>query len=93
MSQQTLPLDDEREIWSVSEILDETRWALESAFNDIWVRGEVTSGSFAPSLKKNIARAYLPVGSNKPGTEVEVEVRGKRLRARVVKTPFYRRSR
>ena len=56
------------------------------------VRGEVTSGSFGPSLKKNIARAYLPTESGKLGTEVEVEVRGKRLRARVVKTPFYRRS-
>jgi aminomethyltransferase len=56
-------------------------------------RGEVTSGSFAPFLKKNIARAYLPSGSAQIDTEVEVDVRGRRLRAKVVKTPFYRRPR
>jgi len=43
MNQQTLPLDEEREVWTVSEILEETRWALEHAFSGIWVRGEVTS--------------------------------------------------
>jgi len=43
MSQQTLPLDEGREVWTVSEILEETRWALENAFSGIWVRGEVTS--------------------------------------------------
>jgi aminomethyltransferase len=56
-------------------------------------RGEVTSGSFAPFLKINIARAYLPSGSSGIDTEVEVDVRGRRLRAKVVKTPFYRRPR
>jgi len=55
--------------------------------------GEITSGSFAPFLKKNIARAYLPRGSDALDTEVEVDVRGRRLRAKVVRTPFYRRPR
>ena len=65
MSQQTLPLDEEREVWSVSEIMEETRWALESAFNGIWVRGEVTSfravhsGHWYFSLKDD--SAVLPV--------------------------------
>ena len=36
MNQQTLPLDEERQVWPVSEILEETRWALESAFNGTW---------------------------------------------------------
>ena len=52
--------------------------------------GEVTSGSFAPFLKKNIARAWLPSGV-RLGAEVEVEIRTRRVRARVVKVPFYRR--
>jgi len=63
----------------------------------VWIEGqqvsEVTSGSYAPFLKKNIARAYLPISHTEVGAEVEVEVRQRRLRARVVPTPFYRRPR
>ena len=65
MNQQTLPLDEERQVWTVSEILEETRWALESAFNGIWVRGEVTglravhSGHWYFGLKDD--KAVLPV--------------------------------
>ncbi len=65
MSQQTLPLDEEREVWTVSEILEETRWALENAFSGIWVRGEVTgfrdvrSGHWYFGLKDD--SAVLPV--------------------------------
>ena len=54
--------------------------------------GEVTSGSFAPYLKKNIGLAYLPIESIAVGTEFEVGVRNKRLRAVVVETPFYKRE-
>jgi len=54
--------------------------------------GKVTSGSYAPFLKKNIGLAYLPIGSTEIGTEFEVDVRGRRLRARVVETPFYSRD-
>lgn len=53
--------------------------------------GEITSGSPAPFLKKNIALAYVPVAYTAPGGEVDVEVRGQRVRARVVPTPFYKR--
>ena len=53
--------------------------------------GYVTSGSFAPFLKKNIALAYVPPEFANPGTEVKVEIRGQGVTARVVPTPFYRR--
>jgi glycine cleavage system T protein (aminomethyltransferase) len=51
--------------------------------------GETTSGSFSPTLERSIAFARLPLGVA-PGDAVEVEVRGKRLAARVVKLPFVR---
>jgi aminomethyltransferase len=55
--------------------------------------GPVTSGSFAPFLKKNIGLVYLPAGSWEPGTRFEVEIRGRREPAVVVPTPFYKRPR
>ena len=51
--------------------------------------GEITSGSFSPTLEKSIALARLPKGIA-PGDLVEVDIRGKALRARVVKPPFVR---
>jgi glycine cleavage system T protein (aminomethyltransferase) len=55
--------------------------------------GETTSGTFSPSLKVGIAMAYLsPRERFKPGDEVEVDVRGKRGTAEVVKPPFVRSS-
>jgi aminomethyltransferase len=51
--------------------------------------GEITSGTFSPSLNQSIALARLPAGVA-IGSEVEVEVRGKRLKARVVKPSFVR---
>ena len=50
--------------------------------------GQVTSGTMSPSLKKAIAMAYVPAELSAPGSEVYVEVRGKLLRARVVRMPF-----
>ncbi len=51
--------------------------------------GETTSGSFSPTLEKSIAFVRLPLAAQ-PGEAVEVEVRGKRLKARTVKLPFVR---
>jgi aminomethyltransferase len=51
--------------------------------------GETTSGSFSPSLEKSIAFARLPLATQ-PGETVEVDIRGKRLKARTVKLPFVR---
>jgi aminomethyltransferase len=54
--------------------------------------GEVTTGTQSPTFKTNIGLALIEAEYTAPGTEVEVEIRGKRLRARVVKTPFYSRA-
>jgi aminomethyltransferase len=51
--------------------------------------GEITSGTFSPTLGVSIALARLPAGVA-PGTIVQVEIRDKRLAARVVKPPFVR---
>jgi aminomethyltransferase len=51
--------------------------------------GEITSGSFSPTLNGSIALARVPVGVN-IGDTVEVEVRDKLMRALVVKYPFVR---
>lgn len=51
--------------------------------------GETTSGSFSPTLEKSIAFARLPLGVE-AGEPVEVDIRGRRLKARTVKLPFVR---
>jgi aminomethyltransferase len=51
--------------------------------------GEITSGTFSPTMGKSIALARVPVGVA-AGDSVAVEIRDKRLEARVVKTPFVR---
>ena len=54
--------------------------------------GIVTSGTQTPHLKKAIGMAYLPVEHTAPGSEFDVDIRGRRTRARVVPMPFYKRS-
>ena len=52
---------------------------------------EVTSGTFSPYFKKAIGLTYLPLEYTEVGTEFEIEIRDKR-KARVVPTPFYKRT-
>ena len=54
--------------------------------------GEVRSGTMSPSLGISIGTTYLPTASAKEGTKIEVEIRGKRVPATVVKMPFYKKG-
>ena len=54
--------------------------------------GVVTSGTHSPTLGKAIGLAYVPAGLSEVGSELMVLNRGKETRARVVPTPFYKRS-
>jgi aminomethyltransferase len=53
--------------------------------------GSVTSGSYAPFLQKNIGLCYLPTPRAAVGTPFHVDIRGRRVAAKVVPTPFYKR--
>ena len=54
--------------------------------------GQVTSGSPAPYLKKNIGLAYVPTEYANVGQEIKIDVRGRLVGAQLVKTPFYKRA-
>jgi aminomethyltransferase len=54
--------------------------------------GEVTSGAPSPSLKCNVGLAYLPIERSKINAKFDVEIRGKRHPAKVVRTPFYKKA-
>jgi len=57
------------------------------------VIGQVTSGTFSPTLQKTIAMAYVATPHAAPGTRLEVDLRGKLEPAQVAPLPFYKRSR
>jgi aminomethyltransferase len=56
------------------------------------VLGEVTSGVWSPTLEKAIGMTYLGPELSEPGTEIEIQVRKRRLAAVVVELPFYKRA-
>ena len=53
--------------------------------------GLVTSGTRTPFLQKAIGMAYVPVEHARQGEEIGIDIRGRRVRARVVPMPFYKR--
>jgi len=55
--------------------------------------GTVTSGTLTPYVQKAIGMAYLPIEHTASDTEFDVDIRGRRARARVVPMPFYKRPR
>lgn len=56
------------------------------------VIGELSSGALSPSLAKGIAMAYLPAAFSKPGTKLQIDVRGRQFEAVTVKKPFLKKS-
>ena len=54
--------------------------------------GRVTSGTYGPTVEKNIALAYVRTPLSKVGTVLAVRIRGRDVPATVVKTPFFRRA-
>ena len=54
--------------------------------------GVVTSGTQTPFLKKSIGMAYVPVDLVVPGTEIDIDIRGRVSKALVVPMPFYKRT-
>lgn len=55
--------------------------------------GEVVSGAVSPTIGTNIGTAYLPLELAQPGTELEMDMRGKRQVCTVRELPFYSRTR
>jgi aminomethyltransferase len=55
--------------------------------------GVVTSGTQTPYLKKAVAMAYVPAALAEPGTGLDVDIRGRAVKATVVALPFYTRTR
>jgi aminomethyltransferase len=54
--------------------------------------GKVTSGTQTPFLKKAIGMAYVPVALSAPGSQIDIDIRGRATSAHVVPLPFYKRG-
>jgi aminomethyltransferase len=56
------------------------------------VVGEVTSGTFSPTLQKSIAMGFVEAGLAGEGTELSADLKGVMNPAKIVKLPFYKRA-
>jgi len=56
------------------------------------IEGVVTSGSFSPTLNKNIGLGYLSFVEATPGSEIQIAIRNSRVKAKISKLPFYKRE-
>lgn len=74
------------------EIIDNgiPRQHYEIADNQGNIMGVVTSGTMSPSLKVGIGMGYVKTEFSKPDTEINIIIRNKPVRAKVVKLPFYK---
>ena len=54
--------------------------------------GEVTSGTMGPSIKKAVGIGYVPTALSAEGSTFHVDIRGRPVAAKVVKTPFYKKG-
>jgi aminomethyltransferase len=54
--------------------------------------GEVVSGTQSPSLNNGIGLGYVPPEFAKPGTAIEIEIRGRQFKATVVQKPIFRKA-
>jgi len=61
-------------------------------FNETEEIGVITSGMFSPVLQKPIGLGYVTLENSKIGSAINIDIRGRKLSAKVVKTPFYKRS-
>ncbi len=55
--------------------------------------GEVTSGGYSPTLSRGLGLGYVPVSKTARDTPLTIDIRGRKVAARVVSLPFYRRPR
>ena len=54
--------------------------------------GVVTSGTFSPMVEKGIGLGYVAIDAAQIGTDIEIDVRGRKIPAHIVKTPFYKKG-
>ena len=85
------------EEWTHKKSVGDLARSMSLNVGKVWLKkdgqeiGYITSGSYSPTLDKNLGLAIVPVAINIDDT-VSVEIRGKDVEAKVVKTPFYKRQ-
>ena len=54
--------------------------------------GQITSGTYGPSVESSIAIGYVASASAAPGSRLQIEIRDKQVSCEITKTPFYNRK-